>query len=44
MIKVNLFNDKMSDIDRRVNEYVNENLKVMIEGFRIIYIWIMEKK
>lgn len=34
MIKVNLFNDKMSDIDRRVNEYVNENLKVMIEGFR----------
>lgn len=34
MIRVNLFSDKMSNTDRKINEYVNNNLKIMIEVYR----------
>lgn len=34
MIRVILFSDQMSEVDSKINKYVNENLKVMIEVYR----------
>ena len=34
MIKIDLFSDNLTEIDKKVNKYVNENLKTMIEVYR----------
>lgn len=34
MIRVNLFSDKMSNTDYKINKYVNNNLRIMIEVYR----------